>query len=121
MLWQPFATPSRLRQSLVLDGRRLIKQRNNQLTVGSHSRRDFWVGFVVGQHPIIWGDNWNNQNHNANFYTRRLKRLPIHYGAHNSQPKTGSSGGLGIREEVRLGGSAQRGCYSNVLAAIRCK
>ena len=44
--------------------------------------------------------------------------LPIDEDTRNNQPKRGINAEEQYEEEVRLGGSARRGCYSIVLAAL---
>ena len=54
---------------------------------------------------------------------KKLKHLehrwpPINEDTHNNQPKRGINAEEDYEEEVQLDGSAWRGCYSIVLAAL---
>jgi hypothetical protein len=84
---------------------------------GEEEARPGWIvrGGVV---PLFGATKWNDEKHIERWRGLGLRRLPIDDFAHNNQPKIGVQDGGEYEGEVRLGGSARRGCLSIILAAL---
>ena len=109
---------------LAFDGRRQAARHNNQLTVGGRNRGDVeeeaqpgWIAWG-GTITLLGATKCNDRKNERDGWGLGLRRLPINVFPHNNQPKSGLRDGGEYEGEVGLGGSAQRGCLSIVLAAL---